>query len=403
MISMDGAPTTWATLKGRSFRLANALIRLGVTPGDRVTFMFHNTPAFVETNYAVQVAGGIPVPLNYRFTASEVERQLEHSEARVVLYDAAWSVPMEEAASRVGSGSTFVRRGSGGMDSALDYEELLVREADRDPEVPTGADDTAAIIYTGGTTGFPKGVMLSYGAHSEMFANLLSNFVTQGVQLDLTREQLARLSEVAPVQLPFMTRLAPLVQSRPVRWVAGRPGTVSGLRAGLRRFLTKPGLSRLVSRAPLGYMVPSLPFFHSASYMLLMMGAMVGNLRFVLPGSVKFDPSAVLAAIEAERPFLMANVPTGWKKLVSHGEAHSRDLSSVRVCITGAGVCPVELKERIFETFHQVDGSITRQAEGTGLGLTIAHKFVELHRGRIWVESEEGQGSTFYFTVPAET
>ena len=69
---------------------------------------------------------------------------------------------------------------------------------------------------------------------------------------------------------------------------------------------------------------------------------------------------------------------------------------------TGIGI-PAAEQERIFETFHQVDGSITRQAEGTGLGLTIAHKFVELHRGKIWVESEEDQGSTFYFTVPAET
>ena len=66
---------------------------------------------------------------------------------------------------------------------------------------------------------------------------------------------------------------------------------------------------------------------------------------------------------------------------------------------TGIGI-PASEQERIFETFHQVDGSITRQAEGTGLGLAIAHKFVELHRGRIWVESEEGKGSTFYVTVP---
>ena len=72
------------------------------------------------------------------------------------------------------------------------------------------------------------------------------------------------------------------------------------------------------------------------------------------------------------------------------------------VADTGIGIAPDE-QERIFETFHQVDSSITRQAEGSGLGLAIAQKFVELHRGRIWVESEEGKGSTFYFTIPAAT
>jgi signal transduction histidine kinase len=66
---------------------------------------------------------------------------------------------------------------------------------------------------------------------------------------------------------------------------------------------------------------------------------------------------------------------------------------------TGIGI-PAAEQERIFETFHQVDGSITRQAEGTSLGLAIARKFVELHRGRIWLESVEGTGSTFYVAVP---
>jgi len=67
---------------------------------------------------------------------------------------------------------------------------------------------------------------------------------------------------------------------------------------------------------------------------------------------------------------------------------------------TGVGI-PEEEQERIFETFHQVDGSLTRQVEGTGLGLAIARQFVELHGGRIWVASKVGRGSTFFFTIPA--
>jgi signal transduction histidine kinase len=69
---------------------------------------------------------------------------------------------------------------------------------------------------------------------------------------------------------------------------------------------------------------------------------------------------------------------------------------------TGIGIAEAD-QERIFETFHQVDTSMTRQTEGTGLGLAIARKFVELHRGRIWVDSEEGVGSTFSFAIPAST
>ena len=66
---------------------------------------------------------------------------------------------------------------------------------------------------------------------------------------------------------------------------------------------------------------------------------------------------------------------------------------------TGIGIAP-EHHDFIFEEFAQVDATASRQHHGTGLGLTIAQKLVELHRGRIWVESELGGGSRFYFTIP---
>jgi len=66
---------------------------------------------------------------------------------------------------------------------------------------------------------------------------------------------------------------------------------------------------------------------------------------------------------------------------------------------TGIGIAP-EHHDFVFEEFAQVDASAARQHHGTGLGLTIAAKLVELHGGRIWVESELGGGSRFYFTIP---
>ena len=68
---------------------------------------------------------------------------------------------------------------------------------------------------------------------------------------------------------------------------------------------------------------------------------------------------------------------------------------------TGIGIAP-ENHKLIFMEFAQVDSSPSRRHHGTGLGLTIARRFVELHGGRLWVESELGSGSRFYFTVPAE-
>ncbi|HLC40730.1 MAG TPA: HAMP domain-containing sensor histidine kinase, partial [Methylomirabilota bacterium] len=71
----------------------------------------------------------------------------------------------------------------------------------------------------------------------------------------------------------------------------------------------------------------------------------------------------------------------------------------ISVSDTGIGIAP-EDQEAIFEEFRQVGSSYAQKREGTGLGLTLAKKFVELHGGKIWVKSELGRGSTFTFTLP---
>jgi signal transduction histidine kinase len=77
------------------------------------------------------------------------------------------------------------------------------------------------------------------------------------------------------------------------------------------------------------------------------------------------------------------------------------DHGEVRITVwdTGIGIAPAD-QERIFEEFQQVGGQDGQQREGTGLGLALAKRFVELHGGRIWVESAVGQGSRFTFTLP---
>ena len=75
------------------------------------------------------------------------------------------------------------------------------------------------------------------------------------------------------------------------------------------------------------------------------------------------------------------------------------DVVTIAVSDTGIGIAP-EDQAAIFEEFRQVGRDDARKQEGTGLGLTLAKKFVELHGGRIWVESQVGQGSTFSFTLP---
>jgi len=74
---------------------------------------------------------------------------------------------------------------------------------------------------------------------------------------------------------------------------------------------------------------------------------------------------------------------------------------NLSVSDTGIGI-PTRDLPRIFERFFQVETHLTRRYGGMGLGLSVAKSMVELHKGRIWVESEEGKGSTFTFLLPIE-
>ena len=88
--------------------------------------------------------------------------------------------------------------------------------------------------------------------------------------------------------------------------------------------------------------------------------------------------------------------PEGGRVEVRAGMAEG--MAEISVTDTGVGIAP-EDQEKVFEEFRQV-GTAAKKVEGTGLGLTLCRKFVELHGGRIWVKSQEGVGSTFTFTIP---
>jgi signal transduction histidine kinase len=88
---------------------------------------------------------------------------------------------------------------------------------------------------------------------------------------------------------------------------------------------------------------------------------------------------------------------------MAHSDEGKGSANGVQISVADTGIgIPKEYKEKIFERFSQVDASASRKYEGTGIGLALAKELVELHRGRIWADSEPGQGTVMTFTLPTD-
>ncbi|CAN7673298.1 long-chain fatty acid--CoA ligase [Pseudorhodoferax sp. LjRoot39] len=155
---------TYAQLGERAMRIASVLRTHGVAPGDRVALLSANSDRYLEFFMASWWAGAIACPVNMRWSAAEMAYALDDAGVRVLLVDAGF-VPMLPAI-RTQARERFATLFFGDLDGASapdlpDLEALLAAAAPAQ-EHAGGQDDPAAIFYTGGTTGLPKGVVLSH-------------------------------------------------------------------------------------------------------------------------------------------------------------------------------------------------------------------------------------------------
>jgi GAF domain-containing protein/DNA-binding response OmpR family regulator/anti-sigma regulatory factor (Ser/Thr protein kinase) len=133
--------------------------------------------------------------------------------------------------------------------------------------------------------------------------------------------------------------------------------------------------------------------------------ALVKDKAVKLEQDVPQDLPTVMADQTRVRQIIL-NLVSNAAKFTEHGSIRLSMVAmpkEVMISVTDTGIgIPQDKIEHIFEEFTQVDASTTRKYGGTGLGLAITRRFVEMHKGRIWVESQEGVGSTFNFTLPRE-
>jgi long-chain acyl-CoA synthetase len=176
----SGRRHTYREFVERVARLAGALRELGMAAGDRVGILSLNSDRYLELYFAIWWGGGVVNPVNIRWSAREIAYSLDDCQTHILAVDDSFAGLVPELIERSGALRTIVHAGDGQPQSGVFAYEQLIAEHAPVGDALRANDDLAGIFYTGGTTGFPKGVMLS---HSNLYSGA-AIAVLEGVAAD---------------------------------------------------------------------------------------------------------------------------------------------------------------------------------------------------------------------------
>jgi acyl-CoA synthetase (AMP-forming)/AMP-acid ligase II len=153
---------TYQEFNGRVNQFAHVLLQLGLRKGEKVAVLLFNSNQFVEIYFATAKVGGIFTPINFRFAPEEVRYILDHSDARFFLFGEEFSDLVHAIRSNLTQIKNFISVGDRVTD-AHDYERLLEKSEHTEPAVRLTEKDVCQLMYTSGTTGRPKGALITHG------------------------------------------------------------------------------------------------------------------------------------------------------------------------------------------------------------------------------------------------
>jgi fatty-acyl-CoA synthase len=203
-----GHTTTWGELDRRVSALAAALSRCGVGFGDRVLILMLNRTEFIESYVAANRIGAIAVPVNFRMTPPEIAFLVSDCQPKAVVTESVLAKVAMAVRDIDPTLSTVIVAGGGTDEGVLDYDDLLKEGAPGPDPIDVPDDTPALIMYTSGTTGRPKGAVLT---HANIAGQAMTNLFTIGADLN---------NDVGFIGVPLFH-------------IAGIGNTITGLQLGL--------------------------------------------------------------------------------------------------------------------------------------------------------------------------
>ena len=289
-------------------RLGNALKKLGVKKGDRVGVQLLNCPQLIQTFFATFKIGAILVPVNPSLKPSDLSYIYRDAGLTALVSQADFIGNIQQARRDAPNLQHVIMTGGDAPEGILSYEEITRQVSDQLAVTETDNDDTAVMIYTAGTTGNPKGVMLS---HYNWYTHVTGYF-------DLV------LLDTWGVSVRGSLREQDGGQVRKMQ-----DGEVFG-----------------VSRQRVSLI--TLPLFHGYGVFAL-------NLEFITGGKLvvinRWDPEQAMKTIEKHKITDFRGVPTMYIQILNHPAVSEYDLSSMKTCICGAAPMPLEVARLWKEKF----------------------------------------------------
>jgi fatty-acyl-CoA synthase len=320
---------TWGDFDRRSNNLARAMIAQGAVPGDKVAFYLRNGPAYAETMSACFKARLTHVNVNYRYTPDEVLYIIDNSDAVAVVFDAVFAPAVEAIQSRLTKAKILIMAGGQATGPFQDYETIVTTGAGARLDIKRSPDDEF-FIYTGGTTGMPKGVIW-------------------------------RHTDLREIQLAPMRLLGPVPENLP------------------------DFLSAMKALGPSGRLIPACPMMHGTGLLSALGTMLSGGMIATLTGT-GLDVGEIWAATHEHRIERIAIVGDAFAKpmLTMLDQDPKRfDLSCVIAIVSSGTMWSTEVKRGLLRHMPQAQmidnfGS----SEGIGFGASVMMAGAEIETAR---------------------
>ena len=155
---------SWREYEDRAARLAALLVEQGIAPDAKVALYGHNSPEFLEAQFAVFKARAVPVNVNYRYVEEELAYLFDNADVEAVFFDARFAPRLAAVRDRLPKLRLFIQIEDGTGEVLPDARNYEAEIAAHEPLPRLGySEDDIYMVYTGGTTGMPKGVMYRQG------------------------------------------------------------------------------------------------------------------------------------------------------------------------------------------------------------------------------------------------